>query len=206
MSSIGFSSSRHGCKRCANERGAGIVEFALVALLLFTLAAGGYDYGQAWRTGLTVNEAARTGARVGSAGGNDRAADFNALSGLKASLDSSGKLPDVVRVVVFRSDRDDGKMPTACKTGTSSLCQVIPGNAFRSNWQEQPLNSATQTNGCLQVATSRNWCPTSRDNKQRTAQFYGVWVQLRHDFMFPVMGSGTNVERTAVMRLEPKAE
>lgn len=206
MSSIGFSSSRRGCTRCANERGAGIVEFALVALLLFTLAAGAFDYGQAWRTGLTVNEAARTGARVGSAGGNDRAADFNALSGLKASLVSSGKLGDVVRVVVFRSDEADGKMPAACKTGSSNLCQVIPGNAFRSNWEAQTFEAATLANGCLQVATARNWCPTGRDNKQKTAQFYGVWVQLRHDFMFPVMGSGTDVERTAVMRLEPKAE
>lgn len=206
MIGFGRSGARRSCASCSGERGAGIVEFAFVALLLFSLSAGAYDYGQAWRTGLTVNEAVRTGARVGSAGGVDRAADFNALSGLKASLASSGELDGVVRVVVFRSDTADGRVPTACRTGSSSACQVITGAQFKTAWEAGSVNSATQTNGCLNVASAQNWCPTGRNNNQAVAQFYGVWVQFRHDFLFPVMGSGTDIERTAVMRLEPKVE
>ena len=206
MTPFKFTTAQVARRKQSGERGAGIIEFALVALLLLTLSAGAYDYGQAWRTGLTVNEAARTGARVGSAGGTDRAADFNALSGLKASLASSGKLDDVVRVVVFRSDEPDGRVPEPCKLGSTNACQVIPGDDFsNTNW-ESDLTTATLANGCLQIATAQNWCPTTRNNNQNLAEFYGVWVQLRHDFMFPVMGSGTDVERTAVMRLEPKVE
>ena len=185
-----------------------MVEFALVALLLFTLSAGAYDYGQAWRTGLVVNEAARTGARVGSAGGSDLAADFNALSGLKASLKSSGKLDDVVRVIVFQSSAADGSgaRPSTCKGAAPTGCQVIEGAAFRTDWETLSVVDATGPTGCLKKAVVTAWCPTTRDNNQAVAQYYGVSVQLRHNFLFPIMGSGTDVERTAIMRLEPKVQ
>lgn len=206
MNQIGFTIPRTGRRSGSDERGAGIVEFAMVALLLFTLAAGAFDYGQAWRTGLTVNEAVRTGARVGSAGGPEIESDFYALSGLKASLDSNGKLDDVVRVVVFRADSVDGRVPEDCKTGAGTKCQTITGEDFDTTWETEDAALATDGNGCLIIATNKDWCPTSRENSQEVAEYYGVWVKLRHDFMFPVMGSGTDVERTAVMRLEPKVE
>lgn len=207
MSRIAFAAPRVGRRSGqSSERGAGIVEFALVALLLFTLSAGAFDYGQAWRTGLTANEAVRTGARVGSAAGPEREADFYALSGLKASLASGGQLDYVERVVVFRADSPDGAIPTVCKTGGGSGCQTISGADFRTAWESGSATSATNSSGCLNVASSKSWCPTTRNNVQQTAQYYGVWVKLRHDFLFPVMGAGTDIERTAVMRLEPKLE
>jgi len=196
----------NGPVRGRGERGAGIIEFAMVALILFTLAAGAFDYGQAWRSGLGINEAVRTGARVGSAGGTDRATDFNALSGLKAALASSEMLEGVVRVVVFRSDASDGSIPETCKTSSTNECQVISGDQFRTEWEDGSVASATQTNGCLNIASARNWCPTNRINSQATAQYYGVWVQFRHDYFFPLMGDGVTIERTAVMRLEPKVD
>lgn len=190
------------------ERGTGIVEFAIVALLLFTLSAGAFDYGQGWKSGLAVNEAARAGARVGSAGGPDRAADFNALSGVKAALQSSGLLEGVERVVVFNAASGTGKVPIDCKTNESPApsrqCQVILGTHFRSDWQSGSYTAATTTSGCLQIAVAKNWCPTARGNAQATAQFYGIWIETNHQFMFPVLGSDITIERTAVMRLEPK--
>lgn len=189
--------------RGRTERGAVLVEMSIVAVFLLTLIAGAYDYGQAWRSSLVVNEAARTGARVGSAQGPNRGADFYALSGLKSALASGGGLEDLQRVVVFRATAS-GKVPEACKTGSTSACQVITGTAFRTNWETQPVNSATTTTGCLVIASSKNWCPTGRDNRQEFAEYYGVWVKTRHDHDFTVFGSGTDVTRTATMRLEPK--
>lgn len=195
------------CRRCSGERGAGLVEFALVALLIFTLGAGAFDYGQAWRTGLSVNEAVRTGARVGSASGPTKEADFYALSGLKASLESSGDLDGVERVVVFLASDPDGKIPPSCKIGGGSGCQTIDGAAFIANWEGGgPVGAINASTGCLNIAINKNWCPTSRNNVQQTAQYYGVWVKVGHDFIFPIMGSKTYIERTAVMRLEPKLE
>lgn len=185
------------------ERGAVLVELAFVALFLLVVIAGTYDYGQAWRAGLAINEASRTAARVGSAQGTTRAGDFNALSGAKAALVSNGRLGDVERVVVF-SAGTDGKIPAGCKTGSTAACQVILGPAFRTNWESQAVNTATTPDGCLQVAYAKNWCPTARNNVQLTAQYYGVWIKYRYDHEFSVFGTDTSIERTTTMRLEPK--
>lgn len=185
------------------ERGAVLVEMAIVAVFLVALVAGTFDYGQAWRSSLVVNEAARTGARVGSAQGPVRGADFYALSGVKSALESGGRLADVERVVIFRSGAL-GQVPEACKTGSTSACQVITGTDFRTNWETQSVTAATTTSGCLLIATARNWCPTTRENRQQLADYYGVWVKTRYDHEFTLFGSGTDVSRTATMRLEPK--
>ncbi|MCU1499355.1 MAG: pilus assembly protein [Acidimicrobiales bacterium] len=190
----------------ADERGGVLVEMALVSIFLLTLFAGTYDYGQAWRTGLAVNEAARTGARVGSAQGPVRQADYYALSGVKAALTSSGKIKDVTRVVVFKSTSADGSVPAACKTSSTTACQVITGAAFRTAWEKQPMATATTASGCLAIASSQNWCPTTRDNAQATSEWYGIWIQVRQNFEFVVFGSGTDVLRTAVMRIEPRVD
>lgn len=195
-------SRRH--ERRAREGGAVVVELAIVSLFLISIFAGTYDYGQAWRTGLAANEAARTGARVGSARGPERDADFIALSGVKSALESSGKLDDVERVVVFRSTTANGRVPNACKTGSTSNCQVITGANFQSDWEDDGVQDGTGTTGCLAIASSTGWCPTTRINDQITAEYYGIWIKLRHDYEFPLLGSGTDVARTAVMRLEPK--
>lgn len=201
--------ARHRRQRVAGprgERGAVLVELSFVALLLFTIAAGAFDYGQAWRSGLAVNEASRTAARVGSAMGDNQEADFNALSGAKAALARSGKLDDVTRVVVYRSTSDDGEVPASCKTGASSACTVIEGDAFRSNWEAGSVEDATTASGCLEVAASKAWCPTSRVNLQLSAEYFGVWIRTHHDFEFPLLGDGVDVERSTVMRLEPPGD
>lgn len=189
-----------------DQVGASIVELAMVMLLMFLLVAATFDYGMAWKSGLATNEAARTGARVGSSAGIQRGADFVSLSGLKASLSASGLLDGVERVVVFRATSEDGEVPAACKTSSGSNCQVIPGTAFKTSWETGTVEGSTTTAGCLNIASTKSWCPTSRVNDQDNAQYYGVWVKIRHDYLFPVIGDQVYIERTAVMRLEPKVD
>lgn len=186
------------------ERGAILVELSFVALFMLTLFAGTYDLGQGWRSGLAVNEASRAAARVGSARGKNLDADYAALAGAKAALQSSGKLDQVVRVVIFKAD-STGKVPTACTTGTAATCEVLTGDQFRTNWEQSTYQNATETSGCLKVASSKNWCPASRNQVQATADYYGVWIKIRHPYEFPILGSGTDISRTAVMRVEPES-
>ena len=48
------------------------------------------------------------------------------------------------------------------------------------------------------------WCPSARvNNPQASADYVGVYVELWYKNQFPVLGSGTTVRRTAVMRVEP---
>lgn len=184
------------------DRGAVIVELALVSLFLLMMIAGTFDYGQGWRTGLAVNEGARAGARVGSALGPDPLADYYALSAARSSMASSGQLNGVERVVIYRSTTTNGAVPSSCTIGSASTspCVVIDGDDFRA-FAEDDFDDVT---GCLDDALVDNWCPASRTNVQLTADYFGIWIDLTHTKTFTFTGSTLRVTRDAVMRLEPR--
>lgn len=187
------------------EEGAVLIELAIVAMFLVTLLAGAFDYGQAWRVGLTANEAARTGARVGSGQATALTADFSLLSGMRSALESSDQLDHVVRVVIFRSQTADGRVPPLCATGNGSgqLCNILTGAQLRA----LPATSAAAINattGCVTNSERRGYCPNARNDIQLHAHYLGIWVQVQYDHMFPMLTSTTTIARTAVMRLEPK--
>lgn len=192
-------------ERFRRQAGAALVELAMVALFLATLSGGAYDYGMAWRVGLATNEASRTAARTGSGMGNQVYADWYALSGAMAALKSSGKLQDVQMVVVFKSATVDGVVPADCANGvasTTQLCNVWTGAQFRALDQ----NRFSATTGCGSegvTATVANWCPTSRNNVQLTADYYGVYIKVRHNHQFKMLSTKTDLARQTVMRLEP---
>jgi Flp pilus assembly protein TadG len=191
--------------RSRGETGAVIVEMAIVAVVLVMLLAGAFDYGQAWRVGLTANEAARTGARVGSGQATALTADFSLLSGMRSALESSGQLDHVVRVVIFRSESEDGRVPWQCTTGsgTGQRCNIFTGAQLNA----LPATSSGAihpTTGCVTNSERQGYCPNARDNIQLHAHYLGIWVQVRYEHLFPILGSSTTITRTAVMRLEPK--
>src|SRR6478752_6284294 len=96
------------------ERGASLVEFSFVAMFLLVLIAGTFDYGFAWRAGLTGNEAARSGARVGSSQSLSKGADYYALNSVRATLIASGAINQVEKVVIFKSTTANGRVPASC--------------------------------------------------------------------------------------------
>jgi hypothetical protein len=194
------------------ERGAVLVEFAMVASLLLLLIAGVFDYGWAWRAGLATNEGVRTAARVGSGQAKSPGADYFALNGLRSAMSASGKLGDVDKVVIFKSSTVNGRVPTSCLAASpTGTCNVLTGAQLRNltlssfNLAIDANNVATGT-GCLKsgVALRNTWCPTARSNNQDTgADYYGVYMEMTYDHQFPFLGGDTKVTRTAVMRLEP---
>ena len=187
-----------------DQVGAALVEFAIVSMFLVLVAAGAFDYGMAWRVGLATNEAARTAARTGSGLGDNPLADWYAVSGAQAALKNSGRLQDVQRVIIYRADTATGAVPTACTTATSTTekCIIFTGAQFRALTQA----SFSTTTGCPtgSKALVANWCPSSRNAVQLTAESYGVWIQTRYIPQFKMLGSSITVSREAVMRLEPE--
>ena len=187
-------------RRCSDQSGTAVVELTFVALFLITMVAGTWNYGMGWRSGMRATEAVRTGVRTGSAMGTQQLADWYALSGARASIQSSGSLANVNRVVIFRSDTANGSIPADCKTATttSSKCNIIEGAAFTAM-----ADTSFDSNGCLTTATVSNWCPASRIDVQLTAEYYGMWIQLTQPLDFKMLGSSITIQRQAVMRLEP---
>jgi len=196
------------------ERGAGLVELALVGLFLTFLVAATFDYGFAWRAGLAVNESARAGARVGSGQSLSAGADYYALNSLRASLTASGTLDQVEKVVIFKATTTDGKVPASClKASPTGTCNVLTGAQLKALStasydvviSSNPAVAPTGT-GCLKTSAAlRNaWCPNARSNVQASgADYYGVYVQLAYPRKFSAFGPSITVTRTAVMRLEP---
>ena len=98
------------------QRGAALVEFALIAPILMLLVAASFDLGQAWKTGLVASSATRAGARIGSNAGDSPLADYYLLTGMKSSL-SADNLAKVRRVIVYESTTTNGAVPAGCLSG-----------------------------------------------------------------------------------------
>jgi Flp pilus assembly protein TadG len=185
------------------ERGAVIVEFALVAMLLATLAFGTIEYSYGWRSSMSVLTAARGGARSVSSTGNDNQSDYFALTSIKANLDSAGLLEGAQRVVVYKADATNGDPPAACLvtpiTATTEKCNIYTGDQLRGVLASQ-FNAA----GCMTLATVKNYCPTSRATAQGSADSIGVYVQAKQKSLTGFFGgAGFLASRDAVMRMEP---
>jgi Flp pilus assembly protein TadG len=77
-------------RRIRSERGAELIEFAIVTPLLLLILAGIFDFGMLFRSWEVVTNAAREGARVGSLPGY---ADGDINARVQQYLHASGAIP-----------------------------------------------------------------------------------------------------------------
>jgi Flp pilus assembly protein TadG len=185
-----------------DQRGVALVEFALVLMLLLLLGFGIYEFGAAWRSSASATSAARTAVRTASSLGVDPQADYQALSSLKADLQANDLLSSVQLVVIYKSTTNDGAIPTGCTTNaaTSQLCNIYTA----ADLAGLDLSDFNATTGCLTAGTVKNYCPSIRNPIMASADYVGVWVKLRHGYHTKLFGTGIDIERNAVMRLEPR--
>ena len=94
------------------ERGAALVEFALVAPLFFTVVFGGIEFGLMARTQLTIQDVARSAARVASIERTTPDADRAILESIQ---NRAGALNgSIERVVIFAPDTLVEDVPMGC--------------------------------------------------------------------------------------------
>lgn len=185
------------------ERGAVLVELAVVVPLLLLLVVGTIELGSAWSQRLKVETAARAGARVGSNLGTDRLADYNLLQSVRAAVASLGT--DRIRhVVVYRSTTDDGAVPPTCRTSPptpqAGLCNVYTG----ADLNGLTPSAFSGTTACGATAPDRFWCPTSRQKVQQLGtDFLGVWIVAESPTVTGLFTAPLDLGARAVMRLEP---
>jgi Flp pilus assembly protein TadG len=188
-----------------SERGVALVEFALVALFLFSLSMGMIEYGLSYQGQERVLGASRTGVRTTASLGTDVEADYQALTSLRADLLASDMLGQIEAVVIYKSATTDGMPPAACMTSppaaTTQLCNIF------TQAQIQNLNKATfsTTTGCSTTvgSISSRWCPNIRNDNQLSADYVGMYVRIRHPFITKFYGSGMAISQRSVMRIEP---
>jgi hypothetical protein len=186
--------------RRGGERGAALVELALIVPILVMLVVGIAEFGFGYRDRLTVQTATRTGARVGSSLGDDPQADYNILQGVRSALGSISTT-NIDKIIVYKSATADGAVPSTCLTSGSQAgsCNVYDASA---------LTAPSTSFGCGSGDLDTSWCPTSRVVLQAASSgpdYLGVYLQVRHNFFSGFLGTRQlTLKDKAVLRLEPQ--
>jgi hypothetical protein len=187
-----------------DERGAGMVEMAMVFPLLVLLVLGVFEFGMAWKSSLSVSNALRSGTRTIANAADNRDADYNGLVGLNAAM-ANVVGSEIEKVVVFDASTS-GTVPTACTAetavgtgGIDGVCNVYTGAQLAA------LDPADFDGECS-LAPDQRWCPLDREASQAEGLDYvGVYVEVRHDFQTGLFGDGLTIKDTTIMRIEPQA-
>ncbi len=196
---------RRRLRRARGERGAALVEFVLLAPVLVLVVAGVLEFGMAWRDSMTVSNALRSGARVGSNAGRDRLADYDILKSIESAMKEIPDTARVQRIVIYKADTTSSAPSATCMAGTpvTGLCNVYTGADMA-----RPQSDYSGTTSCGGSAPDRFWCPTSRQNQQALgADYLGVWMQVKYNWVTHVFpGTGLTIKDRAIMRLEPRLD
>ena len=200
-------------RRQNNERGAALVEMALVTPLLVLLVFGIVEFGLAFRDRLTVSNASQSAGRVAAALGNSDDADYAVLQAVEQSL---GILPGsggsiIKHVQIWRSNTS-GQPVTSCATagsGGSNCNWYIYDPSSTCGWSPCPDPDATGG-----PSYGGGFTPDIRDVTLDSdgLDVVGVTVLFSHDWVTGVLPisdvvctpTGTNCwSDSALFRLEP---
>jgi hypothetical protein len=177
--------SRGRAERGRGERGAVLVELAIILPLVILLTFGIIEYSYAFNADSTVSQAARAGGRTASAQPRDPNMEVNAAQAVASALQT---LPaNQPKFVMIYKANGSGTPPGACGA-----------NCVRFDWIPATKSfNATPSAGSSWVVASRNACIPPFDQ-------VGVYVQIDHQFITPALfGSGKLLTDHSVFRLEP---
>jgi len=192
----------------ASDRGAVLVELALVTPLLFTLLLGIFEFGQAWRERAALHSGVRSAMRIATNSGADRQADKFALQSFMAIM-SQSKALTIQTVVIYKANNADGSpLDSSCFTSTT------PSAAYSCNvyTNAQLTNSLmafnfTGTVDCSPISTAWDyrWCPLSRISTQGDEPDYiGIYVVASYKSSTGLLPSSVTFTDQAVARIDPK--
>lgn len=161
-------------QRCTekDDRGAALVEFALVFVVLFTIVFGLIEGGLMVRARNTIDNAADDAARRGSVAADDPLADWMILQQLRAR--GAIAAATINYVVVYRGDNGTQGPTATCRAGTPVLgeCNVYDRTEF---------DESSAAFGCVSLDLDANWCPTDRSTDSGTFEYLGVLVDASHN-------------------------
>lgn len=199
---------RARARRAGGDRGAALTELVLIVPIFAMIVCGVLEFGMAWRDSMTVSNALRSGARVGSNMGDDRYADYDVLKAIEAAMREIPDTARVQRVVIYHANTSSSAPTASCMAGTPSSTSPNQCNVYTGADLSRLRTDFTGTTSCGSTSPDRYWCPLSRENEQALgADYLGVWMQVTYTWitdMFP--GTGLTIKDRAIMRLEPRLD
>ncbi len=188
-------------RRPRSERGAALLEAALVTPVFILIVFGILEIGLLFRDSLTTDNASREGARAASTRGNESDADYYVLRTIEHGLEAMG-LERLEYVVIFRATGPGATLPGACATASQGgLCNRYTAADF---FAELDDSSGNDTGNFRCGTLDSSWCPTTRETSLSAGtDFIGIHVQTRHDFVTGMFSGGNDLGETTILRLEP---
>jgi len=170
----------------------------MVLPLVMMLLWGIIEFGFGWRDKITVETAARAGARTASNLKNTSLADYYALQSTVSAL-SSIPAASIDYVVIFNATTND--ITPTCAAGTGSNGFNVQCNVYTPAM----FTAASTSFGGGTGKYDHNFDPTSRNAVQSTGPTYvGVYVKVHRALITNQFGTSIpSITASAVMRLEP---
>lgn len=175
------------------DRGAAMLEFALISVVLLTLIFGLIEGGLLVRARNTIDSASDDAARRGAIAGTDELADWMILQQIRAR--GAVEASSINFVVVYKAENSTQPPPDACLAGVGvpGICNV---------YAREDFEQASAAFGCSDPNLDGNWCPVDRDGANGV-EFLGVWIDATHKGVTGLLGdvdmqgrSGQAVEGT----------
>jgi len=147
------------------DRGAALLEFALIAPLFFLVVFGGIEIGLLFRSHLAVEDATRTAARVASVERDSAGADqaiLERIDRLTGNLNG-----EITKVVIFNADTLASEIPADCLTASrANVCNF---------YAPTDGDVATVAGGPLETAL----LPENR----RQFENLGIYIEYEYQFV-----------------------
>lgn len=187
------------------DRGAALVELALVLPFLCLLLFGTIELSLAWVTDNRTEGATAQGARVAASSGSRVEADRDILLTVRASLPAQ-VLANVDRVVIFKATDPTGAVPVGCIKGVGDPSEA--GNALCNTYNGTTLRSVTAASlvgfGGTGGAKDSYWAPVGRaDALTDPPDYVGVWVRTKHTSLTSFAFANVTVTAMSIARIQP---
>ena len=178
-----------GTRHCWDERGAALVEMAILFPVVILVTFGMIEFSSAYQSSSAVTAAARSAARTASAEAMLSTYSTDAATAAATALQGVGRSEPQV-MWVYKANAQGYPLSggfSSCTTSCISYAWVPATKSFDTAHPGGSGWSYTTQNACNQG----NW------------DSVGVYVQLRHPFLTRMFGSGITLQDHAVFRLEP---
>ena len=195
-----------------DERGAAMVEFALILPLLVLLTFGIIEFGVAFNASSNVSQASRAGGRTAAIFSTDPQLEFNAAQAAATSLDiSPNSITGTPTICVSKYVAGDDPCSDTYSSGPIPLVHGA-GGAGAPVWNINVTGTPGQiptTNDNWPIADRNYGCPTT-SNPNGVYDRVVVRVQIQHDLLVPGLfsqffgnKSSPTITSDSVFQLEP---
>jgi len=197
-------------RRDRNERGATLVEAAIITPLFLLLIMGIFETTFMLHNRLKANAAVGAGGRAVTVAGSSAPADFLTLQALEHGL-ANFDLDDIELVVVYKADGTDDTVPAGCLSypAVAGLdCNSYVPDDFYLGYVD---GTGTPTGhwGCGPTARDTGWCPTARQDALSDPggpDYVGLYVRIRQKNLTGMFDWDRTLEVDRIARIEPTAD